>query len=108
MTKQIVPLVLSLCAVSSIRAESLNDVLARMDKSAQLFQSMSAGLTQVNHTEIINENETQKATVRMKKGKGGGIFGRVDFSGPNQMIVGIRDRQVQKYYPKSNTVEVYD
>lgn len=106
MNRLIVPLLFS--SVLTIRAESLNDVLARLDKSAQSFQGMSAQLTQVTHTEIINENETQKSTVRMKKGKAGGIFGRVDFSGPNQMIVGIRDREVQKYYPKSNNVEVYD
>jgi outer membrane lipoprotein-sorting protein len=88
-------------------AETLKAVLDRMDKSAELFQGMTAKLTQVNHTEVINENETLIAQVRMKRTKSG-VAGRVDFTGPNQKIVSIRERELQVYYPKSNNVEVYD
>lgn len=88
-------------------AESLNAVLARMDKNAESFQGMTAELTQINHTEVIDENETQNATVRMKRTKAG-IVGRVDFTGANSKILGIRDRQLQVFYPKSNVVELYD
>ncbi|MBS1874665.1 MAG: hypothetical protein JSU00_15730 [Acidobacteria bacterium] len=88
-------------------ADSLNAVLARMDKNAAAFQGMSATLTQVNHTEVINENETLNATVRMKRTKAG-IVGRVDFSGANARTISIRDRQVQIFYPKGNVVELYD
>ncbi len=88
-------------------AASLPNILAQMDKNAESFQSMTGDLTQVNHTEIINENETQNAAVRMKRTKDG-IVGRVDFSGPNQKILSIRERQLQMFYPKSNVVELYD
>ncbi len=90
-----------------LSAASLQDVLTRMDKSAESFQSMTGNLVQVNHTEIINENETQNATVRMKRTKDG-IVGRVDFAGPNRKILGVRERQLQMFYPKSNVVELYD
>lgn len=92
---------------ASVPAASLNDVLARMDKRAQNFQSMTAQLTQLNHTEVINENETQSGSVRMKREKEG-IVGRVDFTGPNAKIVSIRERQLQVFYPKSKVVEQYD
>jgi outer membrane lipoprotein-sorting protein len=82
-------------------------VLARLDKSADTFQGMSARLTQVDHTDVIDENETRNGTVRMKRTRQG-IVGRVDFTGENRMTVGIRDRQVQRYYPQSNVVETYD
>src|SRR6476620_10654983 len=90
-----------------VSAASLPDILARMDKNADSFQGMTANLTQINHTEIINENETQNAVVKMKRTKEG-IVGRVDFSGPNQKILGIRERQLQMFYPKSKVVELYD
>lgn len=101
----IIPVLLSVFA--SARAESLKDVLARMDKSSDAFQGMTASLTEVDHTEVINENETRSGTVKMKRGKQG-IVGRVDFTGANRMTVGIRDRQVQRYFPQSNVVELYD
>ena len=94
-------------AIPSASAESLKAVLDRLDKNAETFQAMTANLTQVNHTEVINENETQNAKVQMKRTKNG-IVGRVDFTGPNRMTVSIRERQVQRYYPKSNIVELYD
>jgi outer membrane lipoprotein-sorting protein len=93
--------------ISGASAESLNDVLARMDRSSDTFQGMTAKLSQVNHTEVINENETVNATVKLHRSKTG-LTGRVDFSGPNQKIVSVDARKVRVYYPKSNLVELYD
>lgn len=109
MTRPILSLPLGALAVVSLlgAAESLQQVLARMDKSADSFHSMTANLTQLNHTEVINENETLNATVRMMKTKDG-IAGRLDFAEPNRKIVSIRNRQLQVFYPKSNTVDLYD
>ena len=107
MARSILPPLLSVLILTPAGAESLNDVLARLDKSAESFHGMTANLAQLNHTEVINDNETLNATVRMKKGKDG-IVGRVDFGEPNRKIVSIRERQLNIYYPKSNTVELYD
>ena len=94
-------------AVPKVAAESLKDVLARLDKSADSFQSMTGDLTQITHTDVINENETLNANVRLKRTKDG-IVGRVDFAPPNKKTLAIRNRQVQVYYPKTNVVELYD
>ncbi len=94
-------------AVPKVAAESLNDVLARLDKSAESFESMTGNVTQLTHTDVIDENETQTAEVRLKRTKNG-IVGRVDFGPPNKKTLGIRNRQVQMYYPKTNVVELYD
>lgn len=91
----------------AIAAESLKDVLARMDRSAGAFQSMTATLVQVSHTEVIDENETVNATVRLRRTKAG-LTGRVDFTGPNRKIVSVQARKVRVFYPKSNLVELYD
>ncbi len=39
--------------------DALSDVLSRMDKSAQTFESMSANITQLTHTAVIDENDQQ-------------------------------------------------
>lgn len=94
-------------AVPGSAAESLKDVLARMDRASAKFEGMTANLTQVTHTEVINENETVNAAVKLRRTKAG-LTGRVDFSGTNQKVVSVDARKVRVYYPKSNLVEFYD
>jgi outer membrane lipoprotein-sorting protein len=93
--------------VICLGADTLNDVLARMDRSAETFQGMTANLTQLQHTAIINEDERDSAAVRMKKEKGG-LRGFVEFAEPNRRLIGFQNRQLQVYYPKTNTVDIYD
>ena len=38
----------------------------------------------------------------------GGLVGRLDFDEPNAHVVTLRERTVEVYVPKSNTVQVYD
>jgi outer membrane lipoprotein-sorting protein len=93
--------------VMCLRADTLKDMLARMDRSAEKFQSMTANLTQLQHTAIINDDERDSAAVRMKKEKGG-LRGFVEFAEPNRRLIGFQNRQLQVYYPKTNTVNIYD
>ena len=94
-------------AVSAARGETLKEFLARMDRSADTFRGMTANLSQVQHTAIINEDERDSAMVRLKKTKDG-LHGYVEFNDPNRRIIGFQNRQLQVYYPKTNTVDVYD
>jgi outer membrane lipoprotein-sorting protein len=94
-------------ASTAARAESLKELLARMDRSAETFQGMNANLTQVQHTAIINDDDRDSAMVRLKKTKDG-LRGYVEFAEPNQRIIGFQNRQLQVFYPKTNTVDIYD
>jgi outer membrane lipoprotein-sorting protein len=94
-------------AVICLRADTLKEVLDRMDRSAETFQGMTANLTQLQHTAIINEDDRDSATVRMKKTKEG-LRGFVEFAEPNRRLIGFENRELQVYYPKTNTVNIYD
>ncbi|HZT39363.1 MAG TPA: outer membrane lipoprotein carrier protein LolA [Bryobacteraceae bacterium] len=87
--------------------DALSDVLSRMDKSAQTFESMSANITQLTHTAVIDENDQQSGSVRLKRASGG-VLGFVQFTSPQPLVVAFRNRKVEKYYPKTNVVEEYD
>lgn len=91
----------------ALRAETLAELMTRLDHAAASFASMTAGLKQVDHSEFLGENETQTATVRLKRTKAG-LVGRVDFDEPNRRTVGLQARTVQVYVPKSQTVQIYD
>ncbi len=99
--------VFSVCGVQGVRAESLSEILARMDKDGSSFVSMTATLNRVQHTAIIDEDDKDTATVRLKRSSDG-LRGYVAFAEPNRRFVGFKSGKLQVYTPKTNTVEVYD
>lgn len=88
-------------------AEPLSDVLAHMDRAAAGFHSLSAGMKRVQYTAVLNESSEMDGTVRLRRAKGG-TQGIVEFQQPDKRTVFINGKQVQIYYPKANTVEIYD
>ncbi len=97
----------TIALTANASADTLADVLSRMDKSAQTFQSMSADITQLTHTAVIDENDRQSGWVRLKRASGG-VLGFVQFTSPQPLIVAFHNRKVEKYYPKTKVVEEYD
>jgi outer membrane lipoprotein-sorting protein len=89
------------------KTETLDAVLARMDRAAAGFQGMTASLTQINRIEVINETEKMDAQVKLRRTKAG-LLGRVEFGEPNRRVISVEQRKVRVYYPKSNLVELYD
>jgi outer membrane lipoprotein-sorting protein len=88
--------------------DKLQQVLARMDKAASDFKSMTAQVTYITHTDVLNENDTQTGIVTMRKVQPGEVQGKVEFTSPDSKIVTIEKRRVQEYFPKINTLQVYD
>jgi hypothetical protein len=89
-------------------SDSLQDVVQRMDRAAGDFQGMTAQVTYVTHTDVLNENTTETATVVMKKVQSGEVQGRVDFTSPDVKSVTFEKRRVQVFYPKINTLQIYE
>jgi outer membrane lipoprotein-sorting protein len=88
--------------------DSLQDVLERMDRAASEFKTMTGQVSYVTHTEVIDENSTETAMVMMEKKPSGEVQGRVDFTSPDVKTVTFEKRRVRIYYPKINTLQVYD
>jgi len=88
--------------------DTLQDVMDRMDRAASEFKAMTAQVTYVTHTDVLNENTTETATVVMKKVQSGEVSGRVDFTTPDVKTVTFEKRRVQIYYPKIKTLQIYD
>jgi outer membrane lipoprotein-sorting protein len=88
-------------------ADALDSVLARMDESAAQFHGMSANLTMVIHTAILDDNTTETGTIKMQKSKNG-TEALIDFTGEkDQRTIGFFDKTIQIYFPKLNLVQVY-
>jgi outer membrane lipoprotein-sorting protein len=88
--------------------DALQQTLARMDKAAADFKSMTAHVTYLTHTEVLNENDTETGSATMKKVQSGEVQGLVDFTAPDPKTITYEKRRVQEYLPKIKTVQVYD
>ena len=83
-------------------------IQARMDKAASGFKSMTARVTSLVHTDVLNEDNTETGTVVMKKVGAGEVRGLIDFQKPDRRTVVFENRRLRIYYPKINTVQEFD
>ena len=103
--------VYTLCvAWAGVSRDNLQEILARMDQAAASFQCMTAKSTVVQHTDVINENDTESTSVIMKKVGPNQVEGLLDFTEPAnaRRTVSFSSRQAKIYYPKLKTIDVYD
>jgi outer membrane lipoprotein-sorting protein len=89
-------------------AELLQGVLSRMDKAAGDFKAMTAQVTYLTHTDVLNEDSTESGTAMMKKLPNGEVQGLVNFVAPDPRTIMFEKRRVKRYYPKIKRLEIYD
>jgi outer membrane lipoprotein-sorting protein len=88
---------------------ALQDLLTRMDQAAAKFQAMSAKVHYLVHTAVIDDTSEEAGSVRMKKVRAGEVQGIIEFtSDPDRRTVAFEQRKLQVFYPKINTVQIYD
>jgi outer membrane lipoprotein-sorting protein len=105
----IVCLFLAQAAASAAAGDTVQQVLARMDKAASQFQSMTAQVTHVTHTEVLNDDSTpETGTVTMKMVQPGEVQAKLEFTSPDPRTITIEKRRVQEYLPKINTLQIFD
>src|SRR5579864_7702574 len=105
---RLAPLAASVLALGLTAAPVNPQLLQRLDAGASRFQSMSAQVSYLIHTEVIDENSTETGNVGMKKVAPGEVQGLINFTDPNPRSVTFEKRSVQIYLPKINTLQVYD
>ena len=89
------------------RAESLNDILARMDQSARNFRTFSAKMKRTEYTKILNDKEETDGLRRVRR-TNGQTTDMVELLGKNPQTVRLSGKTVEVYYPDAKRVEVYD
>jgi len=88
-------------------AQTLDELLARMDQNAMTFKSMSANLKYVSYVDVIKENTVSTGTLTMKRSKREAMV-MVEFTAPDPKTVAVAGTKVEIYLPKLRTVEEYD
>jgi outer membrane lipoprotein-sorting protein len=100
---------LAFCAVypGGSRAESVEQTLARMDKSSDGFKSMKANVRQLSHLNVINEDTVSVGTTSLKRMKRD-VRVLVHFTSPDDKSVSVAGTKIEMYLPKLQTVQEYN
>lgn len=91
-----------------LSAASLEDVLARMDKSAAGFRSLTAKLKSTTYTALIKDTEEKSGRLTLLRPKLKEMKMLVEFDQPNPQSVSLLGRKVLIYQPKLPLVQEYD
>ena len=89
-------------------AASLEQVLGSMDTAAASFRGMSAALKQSTYTAIIKDTGEETGSIRMQRSGKRDIRLRIDFVEPDARTIAVAGKKAEIYYPKINTIHVYD
>jgi outer membrane lipoprotein-sorting protein len=86
----------------------VNEVFARMDKTAQQFKAVTASIKRDVHTAVINDDAKDEGTIKVKRDKSNDTRMLIEFTGPDAKTVSLSGTNVSVYLPKAKTGQVYD
>ncbi len=86
----------------------LQQTLAHMDEVAATFKSVTADVKKTSHTAIIDEDYKDSGTLVVKRPKPKDLRALFDIKEPDAKKIAFSGRTGEIYYPKLNTVDIYD
>ena len=97
----------SIAFALSAQAATADDILAKLDAAAPKFSGMTADLTRVTYTKVLDEKAAESGQIALKK-QGREMQVLINLTKPDEKVVGFRGRKAEIYYPKLKTVQEWD
>ena len=96
-------------SLSPLTADSLNDILARMDQAAPAFHALTATAALDTYQKIIDSHTNENGNMQMQRSKNGEIRALFAFTGTSDSrTVSFQGKLVRMYYPASKTYQDFD
>ena len=110
MQQRIIQIAFLFCLPVFLNAETLEDVLIRMDTASSTFTGVTAKLKRVTYTAIIDTEDVESGTMWISRtgSRSRNIRMRTDFDPPNERSVTFQGRKAEIYYPMIKIVHEYD
>lgn len=93
---------------SALSADTLDAVLAKMDKASAGFRGMTASLNKSTYTAVIKETTSETGSISLLRPKPRDLRMLVNFSAPEERAVEFAGKKLRIYYPKMRTIQEYD
>ena len=108
-TKLLIPVLCVLAAASASKAESVENILARMDAAAPKFYGMAASVQMTTFTKIISDTTVENGELKIQRLKGKGTRAIIDFSGEKDAReIAFLGSIIRIYYPNLKLYQDYD
>lgn len=91
-----------------LRAETLNDVLQRMDQASRNFKSVLADVHRTDYSDLFQETNAEDGTFKMLRRAKTGVVLLAVFTGRNERKLRVSDNKLEIYHPKANSEDVYN
>lgn len=91
----------------SASAATEAEILSRMDAAAGTFKSLRADITRVKYTAILDDRSEESGTITILR-SGKDMRARIEIETPSERAVAFHGNEVEVYYPKIKTVQVFD
>jgi outer membrane lipoprotein-sorting protein len=88
-------------------ADTAQAVLARMDKEAATFSQITAKISKTEYTAVLEDSSVESGQMWLQR-NGRTVAMRVEIAQPQGRSIGVVANTAQVYYPKMNTVQIYD
>lgn len=98
---------LLLAAASASAASTAAQVLAQMDKEAPSFKGLTASISRVKYTAILDDRSEELGTMAVRR-DGKNLTSKIEIIKPNARTVAFAGSKVEVFYPKINTVQEFD
>jgi len=104
---RIVPLAVGLVfCLTSLRADTLPSILARMDKAAPDFHGLTANIVMDTYQKILDSHTPESGSLRMQRTPKGDVRAIIEFKGAdNARTIAFQGKIIRIYYPNLNTYQ---
>jgi outer membrane lipoprotein-sorting protein len=102
-------LVVAAVCLPVAQADSLPELLSRLDAAAPSFKGISADFTWLSHTAILNDTSTEPGDLKLQRKKSTDIRAILNFTGEkDKRTWAFADRILRIYTPNLALVQKYD
>jgi outer membrane lipoprotein-sorting protein len=91
-----------LTSFSVLRADSLQDILSRMDKDAPGFHALTANLVMDTYQKILDSHTNENGNLQMQRSSKGEVRAIITFTGNSARTIGFQGKAARIYYPAIN------
>lgn len=96
---------LFVAALPVLAQDAASAALGRMDQAAPGFRGLTASVTMMQYTKLLDDKSSQPGKIQMQRPKAGEIRAILDF--PHEQTLAFSGKNVILYYPKTNQYSVY-
>lgn len=83
------------------------EVLARMDRAAPGFRAVTASISRVKYTAILDDRSEEQGIIAIRR-SARNLESKIQIANPNPRSVAFSGNKVEIFYPKINTVQEFD